>query len=130
MQFAHALHRPKVKSRLATHFNQVVQADLFFLWDRVFIIVVDECLRDKFADELKDRSYESILECLQKGWFRYFGPPVRFFAIKKGHSLATPSPRSATNTRSIGGWLVLIQAILGEEANTPPLALQRSTSTC
>ena len=84
MQFQHAKHRPKVKSRLATHFSHVVQAELFFLWGRVFIIIVDECTRYKFAEELKDRSYESILECLQKGWFRYFGPPRIFLCDQEG----------------------------------------------
>ena len=67
MQFAHAKHMPKVKSRLATKFNNVVQADLFFLWERVFIIIVDECTRYKFAAGLPNKSYKAILECFQLG---------------------------------------------------------------
>jgi len=84
MQFVHAKHRPKTKSRLATSFNQVVQADLFFLWGRVFIILVDECTRYKFAEELDDKSFEAISECLMKGWFRYFGPPKIFMCDQEG----------------------------------------------
>ena len=84
MQFVHAKHRPKVKSRLATKFNQVVQADLFYMWDRVFIIIVDECTRYKFAAELPGKSYEAILECLQLGWFRYFGPPILMITGQEG----------------------------------------------
>ena len=84
MQFAHAKHRPKVKSRMAKHFNHVVQADLFFLWDRAFIILVDECTRYKFAEEIPNRSYEAILECLMKGWIRYFGPPKILICDQEG----------------------------------------------
>ena len=83
MQFTHAKHRPKIKSRLATRFNDVVQADLL-LWGRVFIIVVDECTRYKFAEEIPNRSYDAIQECLQKGWFRYFGPLKIFLCDQEG----------------------------------------------
>ena len=36
MQFAHAKHRPKVKTWFGRFFNHVVQADLFYLWDCAF----------------------------------------------------------------------------------------------
>ena len=74
MRFAHAKHRPRVKSWIARTFNHVVQVDLFFLWNSVFIKMVDECIRYKFAAELKDRTYESMRDVLVTGWFRYFGP--------------------------------------------------------
>ena len=80
MQFAHARHRPKVKTWFGRFFNHVVQADLFFLWDCVFIILVDECTRYKFAEILTSRSYESIREVLMRGWFRFFGPPRIFLS--------------------------------------------------
>ena len=104
MQFTHAKHRPKVKSRLATKFNQVVQADLFFLWERRFIIIVDECTRYKFAAELPDRSYEAILECLQQGWFRYFGPPQIFLCDQEG-ALAGDAFAHVCDKSRIERWL-------------------------
>ena len=104
MQFQHAKHRPKVKSRLATCFNVVVQADLFFLWDRAFIILVDECTRYKFADELRDKSYEAIYECLSKGWFRYFGPPRIFLCDQEG-ALASDAFAHVCDKLSIDRWL-------------------------
>ena len=58
MQHMHAKHRPKVNTWFGRFFNHVVQADLFFLWDRIFIILIDECTRYKFADELPSKSYE------------------------------------------------------------------------
>ena len=70
MQFQHAKHRPKVKTWFGRHFNHVVQADLFYLWDKVFIILTDECTRYKFADVLANRSLDSIKDVLMKGWFR------------------------------------------------------------
>ena len=84
MQFAHAKHRPKVKTWLGKYFNHVVQADLFFLWDCVFILLVDECTRYKFADVLEDRSQESIRAVRMKGWFRFFGPPKIFLCDQEG----------------------------------------------
>ena len=84
MQFAHAKHRPKVKTWLGKFFNHVVQVDLFFLWDCTFIMMVDECTRYKFADILKSRSYEDIRDVLMRGWFRYFGPPKVFPLRSRG----------------------------------------------
>ena len=104
MQFAHAKHRPKVKSRLATKFNQVVQADLFFLWERVLIIIVDECTRYKFAAELTSKSYEAILECLQLGWFHYFGPPKIFICDQEG-ALAGDAFAHVCDKYRIDRWL-------------------------
>ena len=104
MQFAHAQHRPKVKSWFGKHFNHVVQADLFFLWDCCFIILIDECTRYKFADEIPGRSYEAILECLQKGWFRYFGPPRAFLCDQEG-ALAGDAFAQVCDKYQIDRWL-------------------------
>ena len=33
---------------------------------------------------LEDRSYETIRNCLMKGWFRFFGPPKVFLIDQEG----------------------------------------------
>ena len=38
------MHKPLVKAAIAEHFNQRVQTDLLFIWDKCFMILVDECL--------------------------------------------------------------------------------------
>eukprot|EP00959_Pyramimonas_sp_CCMP1952_P258465 5402494-Pyramimonas_sp.AAC.1 len=39
------LTRPQVKAMLAEHFNCRVQTDPFFIFDKTFIVLVDECIR-------------------------------------------------------------------------------------
>ena len=112
MQFAQAKHRPKVKSWFGNFVNHVVQADLFVLRDRVFIRIVDDCLRYKFADELKNRSFESIIACLQERWSATSDHRECSCAIRKEHSQATHSFMCATHIRSKGGSLVLTRATL------------------
>ena len=61
-----------------------------FLWGRTFICIVDECIRYKFTDELKDRSYEFIQYCSQKAWLRYFGPSRVFLCDQEGAYAGDP----------------------------------------
>ena len=35
-------HKPTVRMTLATHFNEYVQVDLFYIWHMTFILAVDE----------------------------------------------------------------------------------------
>lgn len=59
-------------------FNHIVQCDMFFHWDSVLILLIDECTRYKFVDLPKTRTYQEILEMLAKGWLKYLGPPKIF----------------------------------------------------
>ena len=45
------IHKSVIKSSLATQFNEVVETDLFFLWDKTFILMIDECIRWKTGDD-------------------------------------------------------------------------------
>ena len=56
MESAHAEHRAKVNARFGRYYNHAVQCDIFFLWDRTFIILVGECTRCKFASVLEGKS--------------------------------------------------------------------------
>ena len=103
-QFAQALHRPKVKSWFGRVFNHIVQADFFFLWDHVFILLVDACTRYKFANVLADRSLESIRSVLFAGWFRFFGPPLIFLCDQEG-VLAGDTFAVLCDKLSIDRWL-------------------------
>ena len=50
------LARPQVRATLATHFNHTVQTDLFFLWDRTYIVLICECIRYAVTAFLPDKS--------------------------------------------------------------------------
>ena len=54
--FAPRIHRPQIKSRLATQFNETVQHDLFFLWDESFMLLIDECIRWKTGDHVPNKT--------------------------------------------------------------------------
>ena len=85
-------------------FQPLTQCDLFFLWSSTFIILADECARYKFAAELKDKSFESISECLLLGWFRYFGPPKIFMCDQDG-ALSGDAFARVCDKFSISRWL-------------------------
>eukprot|EP00959_Pyramimonas_sp_CCMP1952_P429721 8999489-Pyramimonas_sp.AAC.1 len=46
------LIRPQVKAMLAEHFNYRFQTDLFFIFDKTFTVLVDECIRWCLVEEL------------------------------------------------------------------------------
>ena len=84
MEYQHARHRPRVKSHMGRAFNHIIQCDLFYLWDSVFILLIDECTRYKLVDVLKSRTYDDISSVFSKGWLRYFGPPRIFLTDQEG----------------------------------------------
>ncbi len=59
-QFGISKHRARAKTTLGLFFNHTVQGDAFTLWGVWFILLVDECVRYKFVDELKDKSFATM----------------------------------------------------------------------
>ena len=66
--------RPVAAAELAGWFNEVVQMDLFFLWDLIFSLLIDEATRMKIAEELKNKLGATIMRAIMMCWMRYFGP--------------------------------------------------------
>ena len=63
-----------VRASLAVRFNQYVFGDLFFLWDKTWLMLVDDCLRWRMAARLHDKTARAHLDTSMAHWFRYFGP--------------------------------------------------------
>ena len=63
-QFAHAKHRPRVKTLMDKHFNHIVQCDLFFLWDLIFVLLIDETTKYTFVGHVNSKSFEDLRDCL------------------------------------------------------------------
>ena len=61
-------------------FGHIVQCDLLFLWECIFILLIDECTRYKFVGRIMSKSFEHIQDSLLNGWFRCFGPPRVFLS--------------------------------------------------
>eukprot|EP00438_Fugacium_kawagutii_P029807 Skav231475 [mRNA] locus=scaffold1100:530653:539709:- [translate_table: standard] len=68
-------NRPQLKLNNAGTFNQCVQADLFELWDKWFLLLVDEATRYKVAVMTPSRESQELQQRLLEHWMRFFGPP-------------------------------------------------------
>ena len=61
--------KPGIKSNLATTFNEVVQQDLFFLWDENYIMMIDEAIKWKAAsDQVPDKRTPALLRVMMFLW--------------------------------------------------------------
>ncbi|CAL1138133.1 unnamed protein product [Cladocopium goreaui] len=68
-------NRPQLRSRCITHFNVVIQIDLFKFDDLWHMIMVDEATRFKLCDVIEGQDAEHLLNCLLRNWIHMFGPP-------------------------------------------------------
>ena len=74
-KLARSCRRPQNRGALLnTHFNDVVQVDLFRYGDQWFLLVIDEVTRFKVATLCESRDLTHILSALMRGWIRFFGP--------------------------------------------------------
>ena len=69
-KFHPRMPRPRIKSHLSTTFNEVVQHDLFFLWDQTFMLLVDEALRWKTGNLLENKEGPTLVKALVLLWIR------------------------------------------------------------
>ena len=73
-KYAMPLHRPAFRAHITVRFNERVQGDLFFLWDMVWLILVDEHIRYKVTGVMKNKTAPEYLQCMNEIWIRFFGP--------------------------------------------------------
>ena len=52
----------------------MVQHDLFFLWDKVFILLIDEAIRWKAGDHIANKQGPTLIRALMYLWIRLWGP--------------------------------------------------------
>lgn len=83
-KYAHPLNKPAVRALLTTHFNERVQGDLFFLWDKTWLILVDEHIRYKLTGLMINKTSPEYLRCLTSTWIRFFGPMETFISDQEG----------------------------------------------
>ena len=91
--FKAKLHRPSVKSHLATTFNEIVQHDLFFLWDLTFMLLIDEALKWKTGDHIPNKLGPTIVRALYRLWLRFWGPMQNILSDQEGGLLSTEADR-------------------------------------
>ncbi|CAK0846103.1 unnamed protein product [Prorocentrum cordatum] len=83
-KYAMPLHRPAFRAHITTKFNERVQGDLFFLWDMIWLILVDEHIRYKVIGVMKDKTAPEYLRCMGECWIRFFGPMETFVSDQEG----------------------------------------------
>ena len=83
----------KIKSNLATTFNEVVQTDLFFLWDQTFQLMVDEAVRWKSGDHLPNKLGSTLVRNIVNMWIRLWGPPTYIMSDQEGGLVSTEATR-------------------------------------
>ena len=67
--------RPKYGAELAGWFGDCLVIDLFFMWNQTFLLMIDEAIRYKISEQIKNKDGKTIMTTLLMSWFRYFGPP-------------------------------------------------------
>jgi len=87
-KYARPQNKPKIKSHLCTYFNQVMQYDLFFLWNQTFSLMIDECTRWKMACWIPDKKGPTLTKNILEAWIRYWGPPACIASDQEGGLLS------------------------------------------
>lgn len=75
MQRQRPPRRPTMKVKLAGFFGEIVQWDLFFHWDLIFLLMIDSAISWKVVKDLIDKMGPTTFWAMLEAWFRYFGPP-------------------------------------------------------
>ena len=69
---------------IASHFNERLQTDLFSLWERTYIIYVDECIHWALCSPLSSKQSDEWYRVFVQDWIRYFGPPQTLVSDQEG----------------------------------------------
>ncbi|CAK0795790.1 unnamed protein product, partial [Prorocentrum cordatum] len=105
-QWAKRHIRPQIKSFLATVFNEMVQHDLFFLWDETFMILIDEATKWKTGDHLINKTGPVLVKALNYLWIRIWGAMQNLLTDQEGglmgHEATKLCDRLEINRLAIG----------------------------
>ena len=87
------LHAPTIKSQLAIIFNEVVQHDLFFMWELIFMLLIDEAIRWKAGDQVENKLGPTLVRALYRLWIRFWGPMRNLLSDQEGGLLSDEATR-------------------------------------
>ena len=72
--FSREPHKPTLRIEMSGFFNDIVLGDLFFLWDKIWLLLLDDATRFKQVGMLENKEGRTILRCMLKIWMKIFGP--------------------------------------------------------
>jgi hypothetical protein len=70
-----------------TRFNSHVWADLMFIHEWIFLIVVDDCTRYTTVHHTDYKNWDSLEKAFRRSWVQHFGPPLKI-TIDRERALA------------------------------------------
>ena len=79
---------PLIKASVAEHFNHRVQTDLFFIFEKTCVILIDECIRYCVVEILQRKTADEWMRVVFHNWIKIFGP-MRFLVTDQEGALTT-----------------------------------------
>ena len=73
-KYARTFTNPHIKIKISVHFNEKVLTDLFFLFDKTYVVLLDDCIRYKLSLRLLNKTPEEWMNVVFSNWIRIFGP--------------------------------------------------------
>ena len=95
-RYAPRMPKSQVKGHLATNFHEIVQHDLFFLWDEPFMLLIDEAIRWKAGDALPNKQGPTLIRAIMNIWIRLWGPMQYLLSDQEGGLVSDRHPGFAT----------------------------------
>ena len=68
--------------------------DLFMMWDKIWMLIIDELPRYKVADLLKYKTPRELLSCMMRSWIRYVGPMQMLVMDQEGGMVSEMASRT------------------------------------
>ena len=75
---------PRFSAELSGFFNELLMMDLFFCWDKIWLMILDDAVKYRITSPLKSKTGKDIFKALLKDWIRYFGPPRSIISDQEG----------------------------------------------
>ncbi|CAK0791575.1 unnamed protein product, partial [Prorocentrum cordatum] len=107
-KYAMPLHRPAFRAHITTKFNERVQGDLFFLWDMIWLILVDEHIRYKVIGVMKDKTAPEYLRALTSD---LVGTTLDRYTIKREFAGTDPNKEEKSTTGLVESHIRMTKSI-------------------
>ena len=83
-EWARGLQKPTLRAEMAGFFNDIISIDLFFMWGKSWMLILDDCTRYKQCGEVDGKDGRTLLRALLYLWMRIFGPPRTLVSDQEG----------------------------------------------
>ena len=96
--------RLRSKVSLAVHIEDKVELDVFYLWSKTFVLMVDVATHYKVAYETTSREASDIIQGMFTNWIRFVGP---MRALTSDQETSIMKPHTNTEIEHLDVWASL-----------------------